>query len=161
MRLSIGSVLAIAATVIVVAAIAAGLLLIERPDEMRAQRFDTLRERHLDDLVAAVNCYWTLGGETKLPASIEDLVSELDEASRTSGVSAQCQPETIHDPETGVAYGYRTVSANEYELCAIFALASAESGRQPTLREWRHDAGEHCFTLSAKKVDLQYPWSSR
>ena len=51
-----------------------------------------------------------------------------------------------YDPDTGVAYEYRVVDENHYELCATFARRR-EADRDVF---WNHPAGRHCFTFDVR-----------
>ena len=167
---SLGKGLALAAAAFVIAAIAIAFLLIEGPGTMRALRIDERRAGDLDNLSRALDCYWTLqgalqdkpGGERNLPADLETLVGQMDTISRTLPLPTFCSTRSIVDPETGESYRYRAVGGAEYELCATFARASEADTPDAARpypphgpREWRHDAGEHCFRLTAKQIDLQ------
>ena len=159
-RLSLGKGLAVAATALVLAAVAVSFLVIEGPGTMRELRFDARRLEDLNGIVGAVNCYWTLEGRRELPADLEALRSSTEAAVRQSAQPAFCGPPAITDPETGEPYGYRMLGGARYELCTTF-LQESDSD-DPAIarpyrggpRSWRHDAGEHCFTLTAEEIKL-------
>jgi hypothetical protein len=62
----------------------------------------------------------------------------------------------FHDPETNQPYEYRIVSSDQYELCAIFSLATSQiSGNYvaPTpigFDFFYHKAGRQCFIKSVQ-----------
>lgn len=159
-RLTLGQGLAAVATVCVVAVVVAALSLLDSPDTTRAKRIDAYRAQDLAAIARALDCYWTLEGEQALPADLAALAQRIDAAGRKKALPRFCQATVLADRETGASYGYRVIDGAQYELCATFALASEDGHRTTTVfggatqRDWRHDAGEHCFTLTARKVSL-------
>jgi hypothetical protein len=135
-RLTGRQVLAGVVSLVVVAAIATGVVILGSPSEERARRLDRLRVSELEGLKTAVEFYHRANG--RLPASLSELASE-------PGVRVSA------DPTTSEPYRYRTVSADEFELCATFERAS-EPQRGSGVNIWQHPAGAHCFTL---KIDKQ------
>ena len=72
------------------------------------------------------------------------LPESLEELSREPGVRVSS------DPDTGESYRYRTLGADEFELCATFARAS-EPQPGSGVDVWQHPAGAHCFMLKVEK----------
>ena len=139
MTLTGRQVLAGVVSLVVVAAIAAGVVILGSPSEERARRLDRRRVAELQGLRTAVNYAYMQKG--KLPASLDELANE-------PGVRVST------DPVTGAAYRYRTVGAEEFELCATFERAS-EPHEGSGVDIWQHPAGEHCFTLKVDKPPAQ------
>jgi hypothetical protein len=54
--------------------------------------------------------------------------------------------ETLHDPVSGRAYGYRILDSLTYELCAEFQTTSDPGGGAYF---WRHGPGRKCFRVEA------------
>lgn len=130
-------------SVVVLAAIGAGLVVIGSPEEERARRLDTRRVEQLTDIARSVDLFWTREGH--LPASLEALRP-------VTGANL-----TLVDPDTGAAYGYRVVEAATYELCADFHYAS-EVTRGVRDGNWTHGSGRHCFTREARTLDAATPF---
>lgn len=134
-----GRILATLATVSVIGAVTAGLTVMDGPSQERARRIDDRRVDGLQTIQRAVDCQWTL------TATIPKDLSNVIERCAISAV----------DPETGKPYVYKPVSETGYELCAAFTEAS-EPNKSTMPRagdHWRHGKGEHCFTLTATKVN--------
>jgi hypothetical protein len=125
-------------TVAVTAAIAAGIFLLGSPAEEHARRLDERRVQDLSGIARAVDVYWTRN--TRLPASLETLRTE-------TGANI-----TIADPDTGMAYEFRPLEGEKYELCASFEGESRDSGRGVDAGFWSHRIGRQCFERSAEKV---------
>ena len=123
----------------VVAAIAAGIAILGSPSEERSRRLDRVRVTELQGIRSAVAYFYSQ--TTRLPVS-------LDELSKQPGVRVST------DPVTAEAYRYRTVGADEYELCAAFERAS-EPQPGSGVDIWQHPAGAHCFTLKIEKRSTQ------
>jgi len=133
-----GGVVAVVAFIAVVAAVvAAGFLLVGSPAAARRERLDERRVTDLEQVSRAVNVYWTR--RDRLPDTLVVLAAE-------PGLGA-----LPTDPDTGVAYEYRTTGSRAYELCATFAGTSNRSVRSP-LDFWAHGAGRQCFSLEAVAV---------
>ena len=76
-RPSLGLVLGAVATAAVVAAVAAGLSLIDGPQARRDARLDDKRIADLDHLAGAIDCYWTLEEGRSLPEDLDALAARL------------------------------------------------------------------------------------
>jgi hypothetical protein len=123
--------LAAIVSLVVLAVIVTSVVMLGSPSEERARRVDQRRVLELEGVKSAVNYFYEKKGH--LPAS-------LDELSNEPGVHIS------NDPVTGKAYGYRTVSAREFELCGTFDRDSLPA-RGSGVDVWQHTAGEHCVTL--------------
>jgi len=99
-------ILAVAATVVIVAAVIAGLLLTESPLTARAERFDTERLRDLNTVANVLDDYYWQ--HHVIPEDLSIFATEYDfEHSST-------------DPRTGEPYEFERVSDLSYRLCATF-----------------------------------------
>lgn len=133
-----------------------GFLVGGSPSTARMQGLDLQRA---NDLREIANCVANFGGtQNRLPATLDEL--------SMSGQYAYCSGRTT-DPETGVPYEYRVISAGtlnsgvlegEFELCADFSLDSSEQvARKERFSamedKWfTHGAGRACDT---EKVNLE------
>ena len=130
---------ALLATVVVVASVAWGFMIVGSPDRRRAQRLD---ERRLDALQVIQQEIHELvrdpDDHTRLKHPLPRTLDELVERARRR----KLDPE---DPETGVSYTYRILSETTYELCATFTHARDEDWDV----FWNHPAGRQCFTIDA------------
>lgn len=147
-------------TALVGVAIVLGFIASGSPVTARNQAFDRTRVEHLSALSSCIENYaGTLG---QLPKSLADL-SQSSQFNYCSGY--------MQDPETGVPYSYRVVTADrtdgmarvgEFELCATFALGvQSESVTRPgygsgTLWD-QHTAGKSCDTVTAQLLVQSYP----
>lgn len=122
---------AIAASVVVAAAVAAGLYLGGSPGEQRLYRFDERRIGDLQGVSSAILASWDQA--ERLPPDL----TALAEGSRLGRIP--------RDPETGSPYTYEIVSENSYRLCAEFSRPA----RNPLPGDfWAHDAGYQCFEFT-------------
>lgn len=124
---------------LVVAAVIVGVILLDSPAQERLRRLDERRVDDLRELAYALDLYWTREGS--LPPTLEELSS-------APGVSVE-----LFDPETGHPYEYRVLSNNTYELCAQFALDTAEEQDRFYKDYWAHGPGRQCFQLEAQDVN--------
>jgi hypothetical protein len=131
--------LAVVVSLVVVAAVATGVIMLGAPSEERARRLDQRRVSNLQGIGSAVTFYHAQNG--RLPAS-------LDELSRQPGVGI------LNDPVTGAPFGYRPLGADEYELCGTFDRPSRPTSRSG-VDAWKHPAGAHCFTDKVPKRPAQ------
>jgi len=124
-----------AAIVIVIAAIVAGLFVIDGPGEARLERLDAARVEDLRRIEQEVANVWR---------RTDALPPSLDSLRATNRLPA----DGVVDPTTGAPYDYRVLSDSTYELCATFDRAS---DTPPASYTWTdigaHDAGRQCFTL--------------
>jgi hypothetical protein len=131
---------------IIVLAVGYGIFLAGSPGTQRALQSDKLRESHLQQISFSLDEYWARN--QKLPETLEDLLN-----------SRYYFVESIADPITKDPYVYTVLEEKQYELCAVFDLASQESSarlRFPS-KVWGHGAGEICFELEVqpRKVSQQ------
>jgi hypothetical protein len=126
-------------TLVVVAAVATGIVILGSPSDERAKRLDLRRVSDLQGMQNAVDFYFA--ERAALPASVEEL-------SEHPGVRIG------GDPVTGAAYRYRPLGAEQFELCATFERASAP--RVLTgVDLWEHPAGDYCFTRKVTRRPAQ------
>ncbi len=140
MKLSSGRVLLGLGVAAVIVAIIAGVMVAGSPAEGRMQQLDRVRARDLQSIAASIDDFWQR--HERLPNSLGELVA--DPRAQVS----------IEDPDTEQEYEYRILDEDSYELCAVFALASITNNRARDAF-WLHDAGRHCFSLVASRVDSQ------
>ena len=140
--------LIVAASVVVVGAVAGGIFVAGTPAARRAQRLDDRRISDLRGLVSAVERYH--GEFGRLPDGLDALGNHPGTAT------------ALTDPESGSRYDYRVLDSGTdlaaYELCATFALASTERRARPRRFDrddgfWRHPSGRHCVTFEIDQPD--------
>lgn len=120
-------------TLVVAAALIAGLIAIGPPDRVRKRRLDERRVADLNALSMYVKSYWEQ--HKQLPP---DLVALAKQPGLRLPV----------DPETGASYEYAITHEGAYRLCAIFTLDSAnqpEMRYYPITSDWPHGVGHSCF----------------
>jgi hypothetical protein len=132
--------LAIAASIGMVAAVIAGLYAVGSPMHQRALRMDSRRVSDLSRISLQMTWYWS---------QHKSLPSDLAALGTAHGV--------ISDPVSGTPYEYAAAGPETYRLCASFEAASEPEGRSfgsyvpsGTGLRWNHPAGKHCFELDAK-----------
>jgi type II secretory pathway pseudopilin PulG len=130
--------LAIAASVVVIAAVATAMLVMGSPGSQRESRLDRKREQDMGRIAQAIDLR-TVAGKP-LPADLAGLAGEPGR--RLS----------ITDPATGAPYAYETTGGNGYRLCAVFATDTAEESRAGWIdQDWLHGKGRHCFDRTADR----------
>jgi hypothetical protein len=143
------------AATLVVLGMFGGFFAAGSPETARKRALDAERETNLNELSRCIEEYAHDVG--RLPAS-------LDELGRSPRYVA-CAAAT-RDPETGRAYEYRIVTPSrvegsatlaDFELCATFSMASAESAEQWAVGKryliWsKHGAGRECDTVTVQLV---------
>lgn len=134
-----GGILLIAATTAVGAALVVGMSILGSPAVQRQQRLDSVR---VEDLTAIERLI------TRFAALHKRLPRDLASLTREAGFSVR-----TNDPESGVPYGYQTLGADSYLLCATFKTHSSEATSQndygqPFGTTWAHGIGRQCFTRS-------------
>ncbi len=132
-------VLAGVVSLVVLAAIVVGVVILGPPSEERARRLDRRLVEQLRDIKTTVNYYYSQNG--RLPASLQELAKEP-----VVRISKDAVP--------GGLYRYRVLSAEEFELCGTFERAS-EPQEGSGVDIWQHHAGAHCFTLKVEKPTSQ------
>ena len=129
-------VVAYVASAVVAAAVAGALVIMGPPSEERRRRLDEMRRGDLNLLSIAVDNYHYSQG--RLPESLDELAAVPTVRYRSRS-----------DPETGLAYDYRVVDDNTYELCAAFGGEGGDAAYDD--RFWAHRAGPKCFQLDVRK----------
>lgn len=133
---------AITASVVVLASVVLGFILVGSPAQQRKVRFDDQRVSDLSTIQYEItNYYQTKKGA--LPATLSDLTNTL------SGFTVPV------DPNTGAAYEYAAKEGLTFELCATFEAESVSNYSNATMayREygvnyygsWNHGIGRTCF----------------
>jgi len=137
----LGRWLAILATVVVVATLAAAFMVMRSPGEQRKVTLDQRRVQDLMQLGHAVDRHAMLRGV--LPPDLATLAREPGTLLATG------------DPVTGAPYEYLVEGDRRYRLCAVFdtdtALTRDTAYAGPG--EWTHGAGRHCFERVAPRRD--------
>jgi len=122
----------------VAASAAYGIFLSGTPAQQRILQFDQRRLSDLQQISYAIDEYWARN--KAFPDNLETL-----QDSRYYFV------QSLADPKTQEPYEYRATGEKTYELCAVFALSSAENGEflrfSPSPKVWQHEAGRTCFSL--------------
>ena len=127
----------IGVVIVVVAAVAAGLVISGSPGEQRRLRADDERVADLQRLSNVIGRYYR---ETEsLPGDLATLLN---------GWISQ---EIPRDPDTDQPYGYELLAETAYRLCADFALESRPT-RQPEF--WDHGPGRQCFAFDYSDIVL-------
>lgn len=126
----------------VCAAVVAGMSMLGSPATQRRQRLDSVR---VEDLVTIERLIAAFAGQNKA------LPRDLASLARERGYSVR-----IHDPESGVPYGYEILGADSYRLCAIFMTRSSDavpgdSQWQPFSVTWSHEIGRQCFNRHVER----------
>ena len=124
------------AIVVVVVAVAVGLVLSGSPAAERARRLDARRVEDFVRISSAIDLYFVR--QHTLPANLTNL-------GPPSGPSL-----SLTDPATSETYEYRTLAAKRYELCAAFSAPSNEAHYEPEF--WKHGAGRQCFQMDVRDV---------
>ena len=134
---------AIAASVVVLASIILGFILVGSPAQQRKVRFDDQRVSDLSTIQYEITNYYQLK-KGALPATLNDLTNTL------SGFTVPV------DPSTGAAYEYAVKEGLTFELCATFEAGSISNSSNTLAvpyREygvnyygsWTHGVGRTCF----------------
>ena len=132
------TVFAVAASVVVLGAVVAGMVALGSPTEQRARRLD---QRRLDDLRALRAASSTRGRQAS------DYRKRWTSYPRDS-------PQSTRDPETAEPYEYSVRSEKRYQLCATFERDNRAQAERPSagldhihVSIWTHGAGRNCFEL--------------
>jgi hypothetical protein len=127
-----GLYLGLAASIVVVATLAAAIGVMGTPAQQRLVRLDERRIGDLDRIVRAIR-------EHGLPPDLATLA-------RTPGERL-----SIIDPVDGQPYEFAPLGKDRYRLCARFATDSA---KVPSVawhqRSWNHGEGRHCYERDLK-----------
>jgi uncharacterized membrane protein YidH (DUF202 family) len=122
---SLISIIAFAAVVAIsVGAIVWGLFLVDSPKVTKMKKFDLQRVEDLTNINSLV--IYAYASDKAIP----------DYFPRMSNYK---------DPATGKPYEYKILSADQYEICANFALAAPATSYPQQLEWYSHLAGRQCF----------------
>ena len=134
-----------AVTAIVAVSVVSGLFVVGSPARERLTRLDERRVNDLQIIQNEIINFWQ--AKETLPTRLNNLQNDL------TGFSVPL------DPQTGVAYDYRTTGPLQFELCANFVTANdgaLKSGRSMAVPmpapywegfgNWQHGEGRSCFT---------------
>ncbi len=146
---------AVAAIVVVLASIITGFMIMGSPFTVRLIRLD---EQKVNDLT---NIQWQIIRHWQSKGTLPNNLGELSDS-----ISGTVTPV---DAQTGAAYEYRALAAEQFELCATFnrpnSTKLANSNTRPIERmspdseNWQHGAGRSCFT---RTIDPElYPVTPR
>ncbi len=136
---------AIAASVVILAMIVLGFILVGSPSQQRKVRFDDTRVQDLSMIQSQITNYYSI--KQVLPSALSDLANPL------IGFSVPA------DPNGGAAFEYNVKSSLSFELCATFEAESITNksnvinampyydGYNRSFDEnWTHGVGRTCFT---------------
>lgn len=129
-----GQWLATAASVVVVATLAAAIAVMGPPSVQRQLKLDQKRVADLQRIARLVENH--ANRSRSLPPDLATLV-------RQPGMTV-----ATGDPLDGAPYGYQVTGERSYRLCATFATdtALAKDDQWPRIDdEWRHGSGRQCF----------------
>lgn len=139
MRLRPATLFAALASTAVAAGIAAGLMTIGSPSEVRMRRLDEQRVSDLQSISNAITTYRRT--HEALPATLHELVRpDVFPSVR------------LKDAASGRPYDYIVKDAGAYEICAEFDTPTddgIETGRGVS-SFWKHGRGRQCFGLEAR-----------
>lgn len=141
MSASVGRGLLIAATAVIVAAIALAVVKMGGPGAQRQMRLDERRVQDLSRIVEELRIYFE--AHKALPPDLTKLAEQ-------PGLRL-----SINDPDATAPYAYQPGQSGHFRLCARFATDTAQGPsqmRDPTPwlgKGWRHPAGDHCYDLDA------------
>jgi hypothetical protein len=128
-----GSMLLVAATVAVVGAVVAGIVVLGSPSTQRKERFDSVRVQNLGAIERFVTSYAKT--HKRLPDSFGTLTEE----------PGYLVPRG--DPDSGAPYEYEPLGRDTYRLCATFGTATSSEAPEST---WAHGIGRQCFERHAE-----------
>jgi hypothetical protein len=125
-------VVAIVASLIVLATIIAAIVVMGPPSQQRLMRLDERRVEDLNRIAMIVDVHRTQ--HDRLPASLAEL-------------GAQPGVRLPQDPESRKPYDYEVLGPAEYRLCAQFDTdTSSAADPRPWLdADWAHGTGRQCF----------------
>jgi Domain of unknown function (DUF5671) len=126
------------ASMVVIGMIVLGFFYIGPPSTQRTLRADRRRIQDVYQLSTRINTAWN-SNEHQLPGHLDEL----------SNVA-------LADPITRSAYEYHVVEGTHYQLCATFAMSSAQNQAVVGSGVWSHPAGHYCFSLDAART-ADYP----
>ena len=134
-------VLLILASIVMIAAVLAGLHVLGSPAHQRDLRLDGHRTLSLHQISNSIHRYWT--ANHALPVDLTTMDVQTDWRS---------------DPVTGKPYTYKRLSDESYSLCANFSGASQDAARMDDVPNmyvtmgpaWTHPAGPYCFRFKVE-----------
>lgn len=136
----VGKWMLIAASIAIVAAVAAAIAVMGSPGAQREMRLDQRRIRDLGEVADKVRLYAKRHGQPP---------PDLNALNRQPGTRVD-----IVDPVDGTPYAYSTDGKNDFQLCAHFATDTAQTGEEDWIaKDWEHGAGKHCFDLKILDED--------
>ncbi len=114
---------------------AASVMIVESPAQMRRIKLDNMVIDDFGQLRSAIESYYM--DKKSLPDNLDVLKADYNYIS----------DDTLKDPETGKAYGFRKLEAKKFELCAVFRTSNKDKADRfdYTKAEWPHEAGEQCI----------------
>lgn len=133
-----------ASLAVIIAIFVSAIILMDKPAKVRDQRHDQTVLSDFSMIDSAVNQYYMIN--KKLPANLDELKS-------TSGV--YLRDENLMDAISKAPYQYQVLSAEKYQLCGDFKLATDQANKSNYHEpRWDHEAGRQCFDLLVVKQDL-------
>lgn len=139
----------IAVAVAVAGTVISGFFIVGTPRQARLARYDIQRVNDLQNIQWQVVNYWQQ--KKKLPVQMSDL---------SDPISGFVVPS---DPQTKVAYEYKSLSSLSFQLCAVFNAPSRATMDGPSnmmsrpyptafvdvkgekIDNWHHESGRTCF----------------
>lgn len=143
-------------------AIVLGFLVVGSPYKQRILRFDNQRINDLQNIQYQIVNYWQTKG--KLPLTLDEMKDPI------------YYSDIAKDPETSIAYEYRTKNNLTFELCSNFGLKSEDNkgrggysggsitypniyislGSENSNDVWNHNSGRVCFdrTIDPEKYPV-------
>ena len=138
---SVGTWLAIVATVVVIATIAAAIRTMGTPGQQRQVKLDDRRVEDLDRLDDSIREHFKVA---------ERLPENLDVVAHQPGTRL-----STTDPVTKKPYEFTATGERTFELCAEFATDTAETpSRNWRAKDWKHGRGRQCFN---RTIELPKP----
>ena len=126
------------ATVVVVASVAWGFVVVGSPDARRVERLDGRRIEDLRQIVREMQDLVHDKDGRRLKRPLFDSLEALHKAARRRNLH-------IVDPQSGVNYGFRIIDPQHYELCATFK--TVRKAEQEVF--WNHKTGRRCWIIDA------------
>ena len=131
-----GRELAIVASVVVAATLAAAFMVMRSPADERAVTLDQRRMQDLQRIGHAVEAWYQVH---------DALPPDLAAVAKQPGSTVPAA-----DPASGSTYEYIPGATRDYQLCAAFATDTARTGASggyadPDAPAWDHPVGHHCF----------------
>lgn len=147
---TLGRGLLVAATLVVIATIAAAIVVMGTPAQQRALRLDQRRANDLDRIVETAREHADRTGT---------LAPDLTTLATRPGLRL-----AITDPETALPYEYKVQGARAFQVCATFATDTAAddtNARASRSEDWLHPVGRQRFSRIWKPDPKQAEASAR